>query len=1035
MPHLINSCSSPWDSNSSSPNGRWQRAAAKTRAASSAAEMTAAARLKVLQKTPLPMVIARMKVLLERLHTTEYESGPAAAAAAAAATTAGTAAASLSQQQARPLSPHSTQRKSTPQSAGRRSSSCSAAGVRPLSCSTPPRTPDSAKPPGSRAQGRRSISELSMGGGIDSSGKLSAQTIVQELEVIFGFVSEFLAKVPAETRVALAAVARLESYKKDQLIYDIGQQASNFYIILSGRIDIWSHPPGSIRPKSIVSVLRKGDTFGDQAIINQARHSTAASNASLLVVSQEDFLQVFGPYFQDVATTRTHFLTSSMAPLLTAQHAEVARLCSAMVSSKPPPGKEFDLQQEQVFFIKEGVFELQLVDLAAHRAADAAFATAVAASSASAAANELTPARRNPSATGAPAAAASCATTQPATSTLPDGDGLLDAAAAAAGFAAAAGPGLGGLPALAQHGVLASVRVKDGRALGTLGYERELRRQRHASVPRRAVAMLGPGSWFGGGSTIYGSGQLLLALRVVARGSGCELIHLPLDGIAQQGGEGLIGRLRDDAAFSLTYHLGRLGLLPPGASVGHPQAALLSASAGTAHTAAHTAAELYAPTHGPVAAAAAAAGGAGVQIALAAPLLGTWGGGSTSSSMPATPKLHAALRDAAEPAAAAAAAGVGPPVAAAAACGRISVTSALTSCASGSAVASGVLRSAAASTAAVSSDCDAAAAAAAAAGGTLRRHGRQRQKHVHVAGSGVYSPATMAALQHVSSLQAQASTARNSSSKGAVGDDDAVKPAAATAVCSSSSSRPASPRQGGSSSSRPASSINPRASVRCSSILATPADAASTTIAAAAAAGGPNPSKGASPCSGAVTAAERYWALPGHASSGAAAGLSPLLSSLFTDGLQPLVHEIDGLLDRAQARGRPASAAARLQQPPFQPAAVCGPSAASSGRCSWGSPQMSGSSRLQSAAAAAAGGGLRAWQLAQQQQDGTEGGIGDGVGCSGIADVPADVLQHKPYSSLLAATVMWQRSSDVSVRLPLRQCLTTAEIEKGGRLV
>lgn len=30
------------------------------------------------------------------------------------------------------------------------------------------------------------------------------------------FVSEFLAKVPAETRVALAAVARLESYKKDQ---------------------------------------------------------------------------------------------------------------------------------------------------------------------------------------------------------------------------------------------------------------------------------------------------------------------------------------------------------------------------------------------------------------------------------------------------------------------------------------------------------------------------------------------------------------------------------------------------------------------------------------------------------------------------------------------------------------------------------------------------------------------------------------------------------------------------------------------------
>jgi hypothetical protein len=31
---------------------------------------------------------------------------------------------------------------------------------------------------------------------------------------------------------------------------------------------------------------------------------------------------------------------------------QVQRLCSAIVSSKPPAGKEFDLQQEQVFFVK-----------------------------------------------------------------------------------------------------------------------------------------------------------------------------------------------------------------------------------------------------------------------------------------------------------------------------------------------------------------------------------------------------------------------------------------------------------------------------------------------------------------------------------------------------------------------------------------------------------------------------------------------------------------------------------------------------------
>jgi hypothetical protein len=33
---------------------------------------------------------------------------------------------------------------------------------------------------------------------------------------------------------------------------------------------------------------------------------------------------------------------------------QVQRLCSAMVSSKPPAGKEFDLQQEQIFFVKVG---------------------------------------------------------------------------------------------------------------------------------------------------------------------------------------------------------------------------------------------------------------------------------------------------------------------------------------------------------------------------------------------------------------------------------------------------------------------------------------------------------------------------------------------------------------------------------------------------------------------------------------------------------------------------------------------------------
>ncbi len=35
----------------------------------------------------------------------------------------------------------------------------------------------------------------------------------------------------------------------------------------------------------------------------------------------------------------------------------------------------------------------------------------------------------------------------------------------------------------------------------------------------QAVAVLGPGNWVGGGATIYGSGPIQSALRVVAKGA------------------------------------------------------------------------------------------------------------------------------------------------------------------------------------------------------------------------------------------------------------------------------------------------------------------------------------------------------------------------------------------------------------------------------------------------------------------------------------------------------------------------------------
>lgn len=151
--------------------------------------------------------------------------------------------------------------------------------------------------------------------------------------------------------------------------------------------------------------------------------------------------------------------------------------------------------------LQEGSFELQLIDLAAQRAAEAACASSMATASCAAAiagqpdchkagsgrAGAATAVRAtdSPEAEGATTAAAAAAVGSS------EAEVLAAAAAAAAGCSTAGEPCIGSLPVLGTQGVLASVRVKDGKALGTLGYERQLRMQRRASVPRKVGAYMG----------------------------------------------------------------------------------------------------------------------------------------------------------------------------------------------------------------------------------------------------------------------------------------------------------------------------------------------------------------------------------------------------------------------------------------------------------------------------------------------------------------------------------------------------------------
>lgn len=306
---------------------------------------------------------------------------------------------------------------------------------------------------------------------------------------------------------------------------------------------------------------------------------------------------------------------------------------------------------------------------------------------------------------------------------------------------------------------------------------------------------------------------------------------------------GLCRQLRDDAAFILTFYLGRLGL----------QASLLSASLTT---------ELSCPTGS-------AAGAPAVPaLVLQLPAAACTGGLRSSVSMPATPQADAAL--------AAAAADLRPQ---AATFGRSSITSALMSGASSTAVTAAVLQETAVSTQAgqVASDDVAAVVGTS----SVRRPARQRQRYVHVAGSAVFSPGAMAALQHVRSLQAAATSLDKQRATGntAAGSYDSSGIAALAAA-----SKPTGVRL----SSRP-SSIDLVASARSNSVCLAQSGSESVTapaagkVTAVSYAGGRCDSE----CyNGAATAAERYWAEPSHSNSTTAAALSPLLSSLFTGELQ-----------------------------------------------------------------------------------------------------------------------------------------------------
>ena len=86
---------------------------------------------------------------------------------------------------------------------------------------------------------------------------------------------------------------RNEDLKRDQLVFEKGQESDKFYIVARGTIEIST--TGQFDEKLRLALLGPGDYFGESSLLeNRTRNATAMAltDCELLTVAKEDFEMV-----------------------------------------------------------------------------------------------------------------------------------------------------------------------------------------------------------------------------------------------------------------------------------------------------------------------------------------------------------------------------------------------------------------------------------------------------------------------------------------------------------------------------------------------------------------------------------------------------------------------------------------------------------------------------------------------------------------------------------------------------------------------
>uniref|UniRef100_A0A061RI99 Cyclic nucleotide-binding domain-containing protein n=1 Tax=Tetraselmis sp. GSL018 TaxID=582737 RepID=A0A061RI99_9CHLO len=359
------------------------------------------------------------------------------------------------------------------------------------------------------------------------------------------YLAEFMEKLPEDICMEMARHARIETASRDQVLVRPGDDAAKFYLVLSGNVEKSRslRHEGRFVDRASAETLKKGDHFGSEAILKRERHAfayTALGYISLLVIDREPFRKVYGKHIELKKDLIAHFMGSSVAAFSNLSRETLKMLAAMAEEVHLERGAEFEtLSNDHVYIISKGQVNLLVpkIQSSSGRAE-----------------------RSKPRTTKA---------RQETMFKVLHLDGEMD-----------------------DHGKYINLRedqmpidlqigdelitVFQGVAYSTFGtdFKYEIANTEENS---KVIAQLGPGYHFGGGGFINGEDTLLGDVKAFVKESSiCLRFHR--DNVESRFPEEVIQLLRNEAAFQLTYYLGRQGLLSKSHVVGHEEASIFDQS-------------------------------------------------------------------------------------------------------------------------------------------------------------------------------------------------------------------------------------------------------------------------------------------------------------------------------------------------------------------------------------------------------------------------------------------------------------------------